>query len=141
MDYIGTKRNPIYLCHFCGNKDPYLDFWKLILLCLFGNWKHFLIYFCWVTDFKFEDFTAKNSIIQDSRIPWLLSCYVNFWENGGWRQTFIFIFIFYSSILTKIDISYDHKDNSDGMTLNLNLTLNKNLTLDDLEILIFRGLK
>ena len=32
------------------------------------------------------EFYCQNCIIQDSRIPWLLPCYVNFLENIGWRQ-------------------------------------------------------
>ena len=70
--------NLIYLCYFLKKRTPYFDFWMLIFYMLIWQLKVLPDIFFWDTDFKIEIFTAKNSTIQDSQIPWLLSCYVNF---------------------------------------------------------------
>ena len=63
---------------FLEKGTPYFDFWMLIFYMLILQLKALPDIFFWDTDFKIEIFKAKNIIIQDSRIPWLFSCYTNF---------------------------------------------------------------
>ena len=70
--------NLIYLCYFLKKRTPYFDFWMLIFYMLIWQLKVLPDIFFWDTDFKIEIFKDKNSTIQDSQIPLLLSCYVNF---------------------------------------------------------------
>ena len=78
LDFIGKKHNPIYFDLFLTIRTPYFNFWMQIFVMLIWQLKALPDIIFWDTDFKIEIFTAKNEIIQDWRIPWLLSYYVNF---------------------------------------------------------------
>ena len=78
VDFRGKKRNPIYFDLFLTIRTPYFNFWMQIFVMLIWQLKALPDIIFWDTDFKIEIFTAKNEIIQDWRIPWLLSYYVNF---------------------------------------------------------------
>ena len=78
VDCGGKKHNPIYFDLFLTIRTPYFNFWMQIFVMLILQLKALPDIIFWDTDFKIEIFTAKNKIIQDWRIPWLLSYYVNF---------------------------------------------------------------
>ena len=123
---------------FFGNKDPNFDFWKLVFVMLIWQLKTLPDIIFWVTDLKIGIFTAK-------KVSFRILGFHGYFHVTSISEKMVgdanFFFIIHSSLLTISNIILDHKDNSDGMILNLNLTLNTNLTLDEIEILIFRDLK